>query len=416
MKIALVYDRINKWGGAERVLLALHEIWPEAPLYTAVYDPAGAPWAGEFQVIPSFLNKLPLAKTNHDKLALLMPLAFESFDFSGFDVVISITSEAAKGIITKPETLHLCYCLTPTRYLWSGYDQYFNSRLKKLLTRPAIKYLRTWDLIAAQRPDKLIAISKCVRDRIKKYYNRDSEVIYPPVDVEKFQQVKTEHAGSGHTPSPGLKSDYRPQQDHLGGVHSARLAGAPAKRATSEVSQKLQTSNFKPQTSNYFLVVSRLVPYKRFDIAIEAFNRLGLPLKVVGEGSDLKRLQKLAHPNVEFLGSLTDDEVIGYYRNCRAVIFPSEEDFGLVPLEAQACGRPVIAYKGGGALETVIDGKTGRFFWPQTAEALGAAVREIDRFSSKGESYQNNCRRFGKIMFQKRFRAMVTSSIKEMQK
>lgn len=362
MKVALVYDRVNKWGGAERVLLALHEIWPDAPLYTAVYDPAGAPWAKDFKVVPSFLNRLPFAKKNHEKLALLMPLAFESFSFEGYDLVISVTSEAAKGIITKPETRHFCYCLTPTRYLWSGYEQYFDSAFRRLIGAPAVKYLRQWDLVAARRPDAMIAISDCVRRRIRKYYGRAAKVIYPPVDLERFKQG----AKSGPESSPPIKV-----QD------------------------------------NYFLIVSRLVPYKRVDLAVRAFNKLGIPLKIIGTGGEAEKLKKTAGPNIEFLGALTDREVLGYYRSCQAVVFPGEEDFGLVPLEAQACGRPVIALKAGGALETVVEGKTGRFFWPQTTDALVSVVKEClsQRFSVK--DCRQNSQRFGQKLFRQKIKTAV---------
>ena len=181
MKVALVYDRVNKWGGAERVLLALHEIWPKAPLYTSVYDPAAAGWADCFEVRTSFLQKLPLPKNEHELYPFLMGIAFESFNFDEFDLVISITSEFAKAIITKPKTFHICYCLTPTSYLWSGYEQYFkNKNYLKFFTRPLINYLRWYDKIIAHRPDKYIAISKTVQERIKKFYNQESSIIYPP--------------------------------------------------------------------------------------------------------------------------------------------------------------------------------------------------------------------------------------------
>src|ERR1035437_3756793 len=179
MKVALVYDRVNKWGGAERVLLALHKIFPEAPLFTSVYNAESAAWAKVFDVRTSFLQNFPKAKTAHELYAVLMPLAFESFNFDNFDLVISVTSEAAKGIITKPSTLHICYCLTPTRYLWSGYNDYFKSSIFKLISKPLVSYLRFWDKIAAKRPDEYIAISIEVKNRIKKYYKRDSEVVYP---------------------------------------------------------------------------------------------------------------------------------------------------------------------------------------------------------------------------------------------
>ena len=184
MKVAIVYDRVNKWGGAERVLLALHEMFPDAPLYTSVYDSKKAPWARVFpKIYTSFLQYLPFAKSNHELLAPLMPLVFESFNFDNYDLVISVTSEAAKGIKTNSGTLHVCYCLTPTRYLWSHYEDYFKNPVFKLVTKPIINYLKNWDKKAAQRPDVMIAISTEVKNRIKKYYGRDSEIIFPPTNV-----------------------------------------------------------------------------------------------------------------------------------------------------------------------------------------------------------------------------------------
>lgn len=354
MKIALVYDHVNKIGGAERVLEALHEIWPEAPLYTAVYNPATTPWAKKFQVVSSFLNHWPLAKKHHEIYPWLTPLAFESFDFSAFDVVISVTSAEAKGILTKPSTLHLCYCLTPTRYLWSGYNQYFKNKIFRILSKPIINYLRNWDKVAAQRPDYYLAISKNVQQRIKKYYGRDSEVIYPPVNILKWIMEKN---------------------------------------------------------SQFFLVVSRLVPYKKVDIVIKSFNQLGLSLKIIGAGSEKRRLKNMARSNIEFLGQLTDQELLGYYQNCRAVIFPQEEDFGLVPLEAQACGKPVIAFKSGGALETVIDKKTGTFFYPQTSEALSKKLKEFKESDYRMEDCRQNAEKFSQTIFKKNFKNWVEENL-----
>ena len=344
------------------MLLALHEIWPEAPLYTAVYDPKGAPWAKSFQVIPSFLQKIPFTQSRHEMLASLMPIAFESFTFDEYDVIVSVTSEAAKGIITKPQTLHICYCLTPTRYLWSGYEDYFSSTVKQLVSLPAISYLRKWDQIAAQRPDYYLAISKNVKKMIEKYYQRSSEVVYPAVDTEEFQ----------------ISNDK------------------------CQINSKFQMTNAK-----YFLVVSRLVPYKRVDIAIKAFNQLGWSLKIVGTGNEMGRLKRMAKPNIEFLGQLTDEELIGYYQGCQAVIFPQEEDFGLVSLEAQACGKPVIAYKGGGALETVVGGKTGVFFYPQTAEALVKSLKGLRSLTVKEEDCQKQAEKFSKEKFKEKFKKAV---------
>ena len=184
LKIAVVYDRVNKWGGAERVLLTLHEMFPDAPLYTSVYDERSAPWAKVFpKVYTSFLQKIPFAKSNHEYLGWLMPMVFEQFDFGEYDLVISVTSEAAKGIITRPGTMHICYLLTPTRYLWSGYEGYFKNPFLRFFSKPVINYLRAWDKIAAMRPDKIIAISTEVRRRIKKYYGRDSEIVFPPCKI-----------------------------------------------------------------------------------------------------------------------------------------------------------------------------------------------------------------------------------------
>lgn len=347
MKVALVYDRINKWGGAERVLLALHKIWPNAPLFTSVYNSKTAPWAKEFKVASSFLQKFPLAKNNHEIYAPLMPLAFESFNFNEYDIVVSVTSEAAKGIITNPKTLHICYCLTPTRYLWSGFENYFDSEIRKYLSEEIINHQREWDKIASTRPDLFVAISKTVKDRIKKYYSLESKVIYPPVKTKEFRILSNE-----------LKNKEK-----------------------------------------YFLVVSRLVKYKKVEMVIEVFNELGWNLKIIGTGREELNLRKRAKNNIAFLGQLTDSELLSYYQNCQAVIFPQEEDFGIVPLEAQACGRPVIAFWGGGAAETIIDKKTGLFFYPQTKFELKKAllIFEIRKFNS------HNCRKQAEKFSEEKF-------------
>lgn len=366
VKVALVYDRVNKIGGAERILGVLHEIWPEASLYTSVYNPQTAPWAKIFpKVIPSFLKSFPFAM-HHELYAPLMPLAFESFTLDDYEVVISVTSEAAKGIITKPKTLHICYCLTPTRYLWSHHDDYFKNGLFRWLTSPIVSYLREWDKTASQRPDYYLAISENVALRIKKYYQREAEIIYPPVDTEKFN----------------LKSQ------------SSKLKDT---NQNSKVKEKME----------YFLVVSRLVPYKRIDIAIEALNQLGWPLKIVGTGSEMGRLKGMARSNIEFLGELTDRELLRYYQGCQALIFPQEEDFGLVSIETQACGKPVIAFGGGGALETVIQGKTGEFFYPQESQALIKRLKDFKDYDYSREECRENAEKFNKENFKKKFKNKV---------
>ncbi len=364
MKVALVYDRVNKWGGAERVLLALHELFPDAPLYTSVYNSETAPWAKVFpKVVTSFLQNFPGAKTRHDLYAPLMPMAFESFDFSEFDLVISVTSEAAKGIITKPETRHICYLLTPTRYLWSGYEEYFNSPFRQVFGKPFVEYLKSWDKIASERPDQIISISDTVRERVEKYYNRDSEVLYPPVDTERFK-----------TKIPQFKI----------------------------VSRGLDYGK-------YFLIVSRLVPYKKIDLAIAACRELNLPLVIVGTGSQQSRLMNMAGQNVTFVGQIPERDLLYYYQGCRALIFPQEEDFGITAVEAQAAGRPVIAFAQGGASETVIDHKTGILFKEQRIESLKNALVEFEELNLNEEDCVNSAERFTKQKFLKGFATLITN-------
>lgn len=368
LKIALVYDKVNTWGGAERVLLALHEIFPQAPLYTSVFEEKKAKWAKIFpQVIPSFLQKFPGAKTKNHWYALLMPLAFEQFNFDDYDIVISVTSGEAKGIITKPKTLHLCYCLTPTRFLWvkPGYEEYqhfgiFN-KLVHTLKPPFLSLLKKWDEVAAQRPDGYAATSKTVARRILKYYQREAKIIYPFVDTDFFKL--------GENPSP---------------------------------------------KNSYFLVVGRLVPYKRVDIAIEACQKLGLPLKIVGQGPDFKLLKKKANscfkngqPLVEMLGLVEDKKLLSLYQNCQSLIMPQKEDFGLVALEAQACGRPVIAFRAGGAKETILEGKTGIFFDKQTPDSLVGALKKFKTYHFNPKLIRSYAEKFSLEKFKKNFKDWV---------
>jgi glycosyltransferase involved in cell wall biosynthesis len=368
MKVALVYDRVNKWGGAERVLLALHKIFPDAPLFTSVYNQKTAPWATVFNIKTSFLQNFPKAQTSHELYASLMPLAFESFNFDDYNLVISVTSEAAKGIITKPKTRHICYCLTPTRYLWSGYNDYFKGSIFRLLSKPAVAYLRNWDKVAAQRPDEYIAISTEVQSRIKRYYNRESEIIYPPSEM----------------------------------ANSIRSTGS---------GQEWQMANGK-ENGDYFLVVSRLTNfYKRVDLAIKACNELQLPLEIVGSGSDKKKLQKMAGPTVEFLGNLTDKELAIYYQNCRALIFPGHEDFGLTMVEAQSFGKPVIAYRGGGALDIIKEGVTGTFFDQQTVGSLKQVLKSFNKNSYNTKLCRENAERFTFAQFESELKSFLNKII-----
>ncbi|MEK7166750.1 MAG: glycosyltransferase [Patescibacteria group bacterium] len=362
MKIAFVYDRANKIGGAERVLVALHELYPDAPLFTLVHDPQRAPWSNGWQVITSFMQHMPFAKKYHELYPIIPVFAFEMFDFADFDVVISVTATEAKGIITRPKTMHVSYILTPTRFLWSHFDEYFRSPIFKFIASPLIAGLRMWDMIAAGRPDVLITISKSVNERIKKYYKREAEVIYPPVDTAMFKAQKVNHLRK----SVNLRK-------------------------------------------NYFLIVSRLVRYKRIDLAIEACNKLNLQLKIVGDGLDKGRLERLAGLTIEFLGNLTDDDLCAYYQNCRALLFPQEEDFGIAALEALACGKPVIAFKRGGVQEIILEGRNGEFFEPQTAKAL---ITKLEKFAEDKYS-ATFCRQsiepYSKKNFKKKWSQMINT-------
>jgi len=352
-KIAIVYDRVNKWGGAERVLLTLHEMFPKAPLYTSVYDEKNAPWAKVFpKVYTSFLQNIPFAKSNHEFLAPLMPLAFKSFNFDNYDLVISVTSEAAKGIKTRIGTLHICYCLTPTRYLWSGYPEYFSHPIVRFASQPIINYLRKWDKKTAKKPDVMIAISSEVQKRIKRYYNRKSNIIFPPVKLSIDRSIDT---------------------------------------------------NYK----KHYLVVSRLVGYKKVDLAVKTFNELGYPLVVVGTGREESKLKSIAKRNIKFIGQVSDKELIKYYQKAKALIMPQEEDFGIVAVEAQSFGVPVIAYKKGGAQDTVIDGKTGVLFNSQTVDSLIKAIAKFDKISFNHRYLVKNAKKFSKENFKSRFLANV---------
>lgn len=351
MKVALVYDRLNKWGGAERVLLALHEMFPDAPLYTSVYSKKGAGFAKVFDVKTSFLQKFDITREHNEMLATFMPMAFEQFIFDDFDLIISVTSEAAKGIITKPKTKHICYCLTPTRYLWSGYDEYFRGSVMRAVSTPALKYLRRWDKIAANRPDHLIAISSEVKNRIKTYYGLNSEIIFPPIMMKKKNKIKKSNG-------------------------------------------------------SYFLLVSRfsaLSYYKKIDLAIEAFNKTQMPLVIVGSGPMKSKLMGKAGKNIKFEGDVTDTKLQDYYSGAKALVFPGYEDFGLVMAEAQYFGTPVIAYSKGGAKDIVIKGKTGKLFNEQNVESLVRALKSFKESDYNKQDIEQNSQRFSFSNFKKDF-------------
>lgn len=323
MKVALIHDYLSQDGGAERVLKALQELFPEAPTFVLFYNKDKLPKLFfKSEIKPSFIHYLPFAK-NHYRLYLpLMPLATERHNLSGFDVIISSTSAFAKGVLTDSDTLHISYCHTPTRYLWTDTHSYIEDLsynwLIKLILPPIISKLRMWDRMSAERVDYFLANSENVRRRIQKFYHRDAEVIYPPVEIEKF-----------------------------------KVAG---------------------KIGNFFLTGGRLVPYKKFDITIRAFNRLGLPLKIFGTGPEEEKMKELAGPNIEFLGAVSDEEKADLYAKAIAFIHPQVEDFGITAVESMAAGRPVIAFGQGGALETVIPDFTGTLFFEQNWEAILNAV------------------------------------------
>lgn len=362
MNIALVYDRVNKIGGAEQILLSLHKLWPRAPLFTSVYHPQTAKWAKRFQVLTSPLQKIPLAKKHHEWFAWATPYAFESFDFSSFDIVISVTSAEAKGIITSPNTLHISYLLTPTRYLWSHAHFYQNSSyatnknfITKKITPIFASSLRRWDYVAAQRPDHIVAISQTVATRIKKYYQREADqIIYPPVIPIKKTCPKT-----------------------------------------------------LPLPDEYYLVVSRLVPYKQIDIAIKAFNQSGKNLVIVGTGAQEKYLKQIAKPNITFLNKISRDKLTYAYNHCQALIFPAEEDFGIVSVEAQSAGKPVIAYSRGGSKETVISGQTGILYTRQTPASILKSVEKLNKNKLNAKVCRQNAKKFSQKRFLDGFKSYI---------
>jgi glycosyltransferase involved in cell wall biosynthesis len=365
MKIALVHDYLVQYGGAERVLECFTEIYPEAHIYTIMHDKDSMHGVFENKKIhTSFLQKFPLARKRHRIFPLLMPSAIEQFDFSKYDVVLSDSSSYAKGIITSSKTLHICYMHTPMRYAWDDCQKYTDdfglpTFIKKLVPF-FMNYIRVWDWVSVHRVDKFIANSNFVAKRIAKYYKKESTVINPPVNIESFYVEEDE-----------------------------------AKRG------------------NYFLMVGRLITYKRHDIAIRAFNELGLPLKIIGRGPELKKLKKMANDNIEFLGRVADEDLPKYYANCKAFIFPQEEDFGIVAIEAMAAGRPLIAYRGGDVVEHMQEGKTGVFIENQTVGDIIAAVKKFESMSFDGSYIRGESLKFNKDIFKKKIKEYVSSALSQ---
>lgn len=358
MKVAIVYDRVNKFGGAERFLKNILDIFPQAPIYTLVFNKEQASWVGEHEVHPTFLNKIPFFRSHHEILAPIASMAFETHDLRKFDLIISVTSADAKSVITLPYQTHICICLTPTRYLWSSLKIYTKDVKLKLLPKFLLNYFQTVDYLYSSKPDFFISISEEVKKRVKKYYHSDSKVIYPPVDSFFF-----------------------------------------TKKAVSR------------DKRGYFLVVSRLVPYKKIDLVVQSFNLNKKKLYIVGDGTELERLRGIAKKNICFLGQVDDIKLKNLYQKAKAVIFPQREDFGLVPLEAQAAGTPVIAYSRGGALETVQKNITGIFFNQQNTSSLNKAITKFLKTKINYNHCILNAKKFRQDKFKKELISYINTCL-----
>lgn len=328
LKIAIVHDWLVNYAGADRVVDQLHQMFPNAPIYTLVYDKKSMPARfATYDIRTTYLQRLPFATTLYKSMLAWMPGAFESLNLMEYDLVISSCSCCSKGVITRPDAVHICYCHTPTRYIWDFYYQYMNHAglVQRLFIPHMIHKVRLWDRLAADRVDHFIANSHFVAQRINKYYRRHADVIYPCVNINPL--------------------------------------ALPEKR------------------DDYYLSVGRFTYYKRVDLAIEACTRLGKRLIVVGCGDEERKLRAMAGPTIMFRGSLTDEEILDLFSHAKAFLFPGEEDFGITPVEAQSAGCPVLAYGRGGVVETIVEGQTGLFFLEQTPDAL---VECITRFEQSG--------------------------------
>ena len=356
MKVAIIHYWLVGMRGGEKVIEALCEMYPHADIFTHVYVPEMvSERIRQHRVIPTFINSLPRAARMYKTYLPLMPLALEQLDLRGYDLIISSESGPSKGIIPPSDALHVCYCHTPMRYIWNMYHDYRSNagRVARLMMPSLAHYLRMWDVTAAARVDSFIANSATVARRIHRYYGADSVVIYPPVDTGSFSIAQ---------PS---------------------------------------------ELEDYYLMAGELVSYKRPDLAVRAFNEMKLKLVVIGGGEMLDEIRRLAGPTVTVLGSQPFDVLKQHYARCRALIFPGEEDFGMVPVEAMASGRPVVALGRGGATETVAAGVTGIFFAEQKVEAISSAVKGLADIEIDPEKIAAHARQFGRDQFFQKMRAHI---------
>jgi len=356
IKAALVHDWFPVRRGGEKVFEIFAEIFPEAPIYTLFHFPGSQIRDIEKrQIHTSFIQRLPFLRSKFRHYLPLFPLAAEMFDLQDFDLIISSSHCVAKGIIPRPDALHISYIHSPMRYAWNQYFSYFASKklgfFSRLFIPPVIHHLRMWDESSSHRVDHFIANSGAVSQRIRRYYRRNADVIHPFVETEFFQ--------------PGEEED------------------------------------------DYFLIVSALVPYKKIDLAVEAFNRSGLPLWIVGQGPEEKRLKKMASKNIRFLGYLEDKDLLKVYQRAKAMIMPGEEDFGINSLESQACGIPVIAYGKGGAVETVIHDKTGLQFKKQSVKGLREALDKFKNMTFNKKLIRANAMKYSRETFKENISSYI---------
>jgi glycosyltransferase involved in cell wall biosynthesis len=360
LKVAIVHDYLNQFGGAERVVCELARLFPRAPIYTSIYHPDLTwPALRACDVRTSWMQHTPLSRGHFRWLLPFYPFVFGTLHLTGYDLVLSSSSSFAKAVAVDENCLHVCYCHTPPRFLWS-FDEYVRrDRLAagRPLLVPLVEWLKRWDLLASHRPDHFIANSTAVQRRIRRLYRRESQVIHPPVDVHRFR--------------------------------------------------------VSPVSDDYYLIVSRLLSYKRIDLAVEAFTRLNLPLVVVGEGPAEPALRAIAGPNITFTGRLSDAQVVGYFEHCRALVFPGEEDFGLTPLEASACGKPTVAFGAGGALDSIVEGLNGLFFREPTAAALAEAVQASAGCTWDPGTIRAHAERFGPAAFRRDLLAFLAQAVRQ---